>query len=304
MTRRRNLPNLNDVVAFEAAARTGGFTQAAQQLNVQQPAISRRIALLEDWLGTSLFQRRGPSLKLTDSGRAILPTVEHALSAMETGFATVRRPTRRDTLAVSVSISFAGCYLIDRLPGFLEEHPKIEVQVVARYTNEPAMTEESDVFIYFKEEPGPSEDRLIFGEDLIAVCAPSYLEKTGPIDAPEDLLQRTLLVLHEPAHVGDWTNFLALEGLSPPDPRPSDRINNFVVYLNAVLAGRGVGLAWRELVTGQLESGQLVQPVETVLTSDRGYYMRHSGRREAVTFADWIAAIGDADSATENARPG
>jgi LysR family glycine cleavage system transcriptional activator len=306
MVRRRDLPNLNDVVAFEAAARTGGFTQAASGLNVGQPAISRRISLLEDWLGIKLFHRRGPILTLTDAGREILPTVEHSLVAMETGFAVLkRRSTPTPVLSVSVSIAFAGCYLIDRLPGFQARHPDIEVQLLTRYANQTPGADDADVTIYFNEDPdydGP--DRCLFPEDLIVVCAQGYQYKRGRVRSLQDLLKQDLLVLDEPAHRGDWAALLAPSGLTPPTPRPAHCLGNFVVYLNAILAERGIGLAWRELVRAPLRERRLVQPVETSHRSRRGYYLRHAPRPDAKAFSDWLTSPEAADTPIADDRPG
>lgn len=290
MIRRRDLPNLNDIRAFEAAARAGGFTQAADQLNVQQPAISRRIGLLEDWLGAKLFHRRGPNLTLTDVGHDLLPSVEQALGLLESSCAAARRAAAGGPLTVSVSISFAGCYLIRRLPEFYAACPDTEVQIVARYANE-GLDADADVFVYFNEDPtydGP--DLPVFLEDLIVVCTPEYLRRIGGVRALQDLLGKDLLVLDEPAHRGDWAAILSPAGLVPPAPRPAQKINNFAVYLNAIQSGRGIGLAWREMVQDLLAQRGLVQPVETSLRSNRGFYLRHGPKPEAAAFADWLTA--------------
>lgn len=299
---RRDLPNLNDLRAFEAAAQAGGFTPAGRHLNVGQPAISRRIALLEDWLGVRLFERRGPNLSLTRAGRELLPAVEHAMGVLEASCTAVRRRGPAGAVTASVSISFAGGFLMRRLAGFYRTHPETEVQIVARYANELSDGSGADVAVYFNEDPayaGP--DRPIFLEDLIVVRSPAHREAFGPISCPADLLRHELLVLDTPAHRGDWADLLAQAGLSPPPPRPANRVNNFSVYLTALAAGNAVGLAWRQLVEEDLATGRLEQPISLRLGSRRGFYLRHSGRKEARLFAEWLIAEG---AATEHAHPG
>ena len=70
---RAKLPPANSLVVFEAAARHLNFTRAAQELSVTQAAVSRQIQILEDHLGTALFQRIPRALKLTPRTAATLP---------------------------------------------------------------------------------------------------------------------------------------------------------------------------------------------------------------------------------------
>ena len=65
---KRDLPSLNAVRMFEAAARTESFTQAVDELHVTQGVVSRQIAILEEQLGCELFHSKGPKLKLSNAG--------------------------------------------------------------------------------------------------------------------------------------------------------------------------------------------------------------------------------------------
>ena len=79
MPRMRKLPPLNAVRAFEAAARHESFTKAALELSVTHGAVSRQVALLEDWLGRPLFTRARSQVMLSDAGRRYLVEVTSAL---------------------------------------------------------------------------------------------------------------------------------------------------------------------------------------------------------------------------------
>ena len=68
---RRTLPPTNSLVVFEAAARYTNFTRAAEELSVTQSAVSRQVQLLEDFLGTTLFQRHARGLQLTREGERL-----------------------------------------------------------------------------------------------------------------------------------------------------------------------------------------------------------------------------------------
>ena len=85
------LPSIDALVAFESAARHESFTRAAAELNLTQGAISRQIRVLEDLLGSSLFQRVRQRVVLTDAGRACLLEVRRVLEGLES--ATLRLMT-------------------------------------------------------------------------------------------------------------------------------------------------------------------------------------------------------------------
>ena len=82
--------------AFEAAARHQSFTAAAAELHVTQSAISQQVKALEEYLGRALFVRRPRSLRLSDAGRAYLPVVTRAFTALAS---LAVAPTRAAPLA-------------------------------------------------------------------------------------------------------------------------------------------------------------------------------------------------------------
>src|SRR5215469_6483168 len=88
---RTKLPPANSLVVFEAAARHLNFTRAARELNVTQAAVSRQIQILEDHLGTTLFQRAPRALRLTLSGLHLHKSVTMSLEHIANTVADIRR---------------------------------------------------------------------------------------------------------------------------------------------------------------------------------------------------------------------
>src|SRR3982750_181734 len=84
------LPPMSAVRVFEAAARHGNFTRAAEELGMTQAAVSYQIKLLEERIGAPLFGRNGRAVVLTDLGRRIAPQITGAFDAMGDAFASVR----------------------------------------------------------------------------------------------------------------------------------------------------------------------------------------------------------------------
>lgn len=103
---RRKLPPLNAILAFEAAARHSNFTRAAQELSVAQPAVTRHVARLEDWIGSQLFRRNGSVVQLTREGTVLSELATTLLDRLELG---IRDATRvgKDELVVGASFGIA-----------------------------------------------------------------------------------------------------------------------------------------------------------------------------------------------------
>ena len=125
----RRLPSLDFLRGFEAVARRGSFTLAAEELYLTQSALSRQVKALEDALGVALFERRHRSLALTAAGNAFHPAVVEALRGIAA--AAERLGTRVEALRVTTTLSFASLWVIPRLPAFRALHPDVEVYLSA-----------------------------------------------------------------------------------------------------------------------------------------------------------------------------
>ena len=82
--------NIDEIETFVAIAELGGFTSAGRRLHRTQPAISRRLGILEHELGAPMFERIRGNARLTEAGRAFLPHAEAALAALKDGREAVR----------------------------------------------------------------------------------------------------------------------------------------------------------------------------------------------------------------------
>src|SRR5215470_1068193 len=120
---------LNEIEAFVSIARAGAVTRAAARLHRSQPAITRRIKLLEDQLGAPLLERRPGGVAVTEVGRAFLPYAETALSALRDGEHAVKALHEQEHGTVSLALvgTLAATILVDRLRRFSHKHKKIEL---------------------------------------------------------------------------------------------------------------------------------------------------------------------------------
>lgn len=286
---RRELPSLNALRAFEAAARLLSFTRAADELAVTQAAISHQIKGLEEWLGVLLFQRLPRRLALTEAGRELLGSVRDAFDRIEAAVSHTRRNDGSGPLTVTVVPSFAAKWLVPRLGRFQTAHPDIEVRIAAdiRLTR---FDDGVDLAIRAGRGPWPGLvcERLL-DEELFPVCSPRLLAGPRPLSAPADLRHHTLL--HDDFE-HDWRMWLQAAGVAEVDWRRGPRFSDSSMVVQAAVEGQGVALARSALAQEDLKAGRLVRPFRIDIASDLAYYIvcppAHAGRHKVRAFRDWL----------------
>ena len=144
----RNLPPLNSLRAFEAAARHLSFVRAAEELHVTPAAISQQIKLLEDNLGTQMFIR-GKKLTLSDPANEVLPLISESFDQLERTMTKLRPKKTGDTLVISAPPAFAARWLIPRLDDFQTLHPNIDIRLLATKRLVNFQVEDVDIGIRF-----------------------------------------------------------------------------------------------------------------------------------------------------------
>ena len=299
----RRLPPLNALRTFEAAARHLSFTRAAEELHVTQAAVSHQVRALEDHLGVQLFYRRGRALSLSESGQALLPGLQDAFDRIEASAKRVRPSRDEGVLMVSVVPSFAGAWLIPRLPRLAERHSDIDVRLSATYDVVDLM-QDVDVGVRYGPGSWPGDLRVdrLMDEDLFPVCSPALLEQGPPLKRPEDLRHHTLL--HDDRFV-DWRMWLLAAGVSGIDTERGPTLNFSDLVLQSAAAGRGVALGRSVLAARYLASGELVRPFEFSFPSQFAYYVVSAAAKanqpKVRNFREWILEVAREDAVHEAA---
>ncbi len=286
------LPSLNALRCFEAAARSGSFSRAAEELNVTQSAVSHQVRQLEQWFGLKLFDRMGRQTIPTPKGQELARSLAEAFDIMG---AACRRLSQSETgpaLTIAALPSIATIWLIPRLSQFFSDHPEISVKIIYAFTGQKIDFDETDIAILWGpgEWEGCRSTRLLAG-NTVAVCNPIYLEKQGPFEVPQAILGKPLL--HDTDRL-DWQNWMRHAGLKHVGPSPGPIFQDFNLLRAAALAGQGIALCPRSLIADDLESGRLVQLFDTAIKLDYAYCIikpaQGSDRRtDAITlFKDWL----------------
>ena len=285
------LPSWNLLVAFEAVARHGNFSRAATELNVLQPAISRRVGLLEKELGVNLIQRSRPHAKLTSDGQILFRAVTGSLTQVQMAVEQISRTPFDQTLSIGTTIGFANCFLMRRLSEFRNRYPDIPVELISRDMNDGYSLENCDAITVFDHPEnlvGVTQAK-IFDENMIAVCSPSYLEEF-PVEGGNFSGHR---LLHLPVgmHGEDWSMFLSSIDQTAPPPDSSQRFTSFMVYLQAAINGEGIAIGWKHLLDDLIDSGQLINVSKHSVRTTRGYHCcitdRGKDKEGSHKFLDW-----------------
>jgi DNA-binding transcriptional LysR family regulator len=171
---------LDQIGAFVAIAKHGGFTRASLTLHLSQPAISRRVQLLEQALGAPLFDRLRTGVVINDAGRAFLPHAEALLASMRDGIDAVGAVRGADQGAVTLAVvgTLASTTLTERLRRFREAHPAIDLRLRTALSAEvSALVLCGDAALGLRYSIDPQPDLVsstIHEERLVPVCAPAH----------------------------------------------------------------------------------------------------------------------------------
>jgi DNA-binding transcriptional LysR family regulator len=295
MQRKRfNLPPLDLIQGFEAAARTLSFTKAAEELFITQSAVSRQIRALEDHLGIALFERRPRSLQLTEHGRTLHRAASELLERLQETTNRLRADGGTPHLTVTTTGGFASLWLIPRLKSFTALNPDVDVRISATYKTINLERSLVDVAVRYCKEEEVSEGAIrLFGEELFPICSP-VLQSEGPnpLRTLSDLTHHSLLHMAEAKDHMDWDTWLAAQGYPGLRPAASIRFDSYEQMIQAAASGQGVAMGIGRLVSGLVDAGTLVAPFCKSVVGSRAYFIVRSTitreRPHVRAFVDWL----------------
>lgn len=274
-------PSIEGLRAFDAAARLGSFERAADELAVTASAVSKRVAALEDLLGTPLFTRGAKALALTAAGREYLQQVTQALGLLAAMPQHRREQQRVQKLRICAPPTFARQILVPELESFTAAHPAIELEVMLSIPFLHTQAAEADIEVRHDTAGG---DVLL--QDLtLPMAAPTLLARCGPLQRPADLAGVPLLR----TPIEPWVPWFRAAGLDWPEPASGPRLVDLGLTLEAAVSGQGVALGRPTLARHWLRGGAL-QPLFDVRARPAQAYhlLPHAGTGPAPRFAAWL----------------
>lgn len=172
--------NIDEIQTFVAIADLGDFTQAGRQLHRSQPAISRRLSLLEDELGVPMFERIRGRARLTEAGRAFLPHAEAALAALKDGREAVHglKTGMRGAISLALVGTLADTHIVDVLRRFAHRAKDVRLELrtasSAEVTNLVRRGEATLGLRYFASNRPELVSLEAGGEAMLVVAAPGH----------------------------------------------------------------------------------------------------------------------------------
>jgi LysR family transcriptional regulator, glycine cleavage system transcriptional activator len=289
-----DLPPLNWLRAFEAAARHLSFTHAAHELHLTQAAISKQVKLLELQLRQHLFVRLPRSLALTKSGEAYLPKVRDAFERLDSGTQEVFGRQRGAVVTVRCAVSFAVKWLAPRLPDFMAKHPNAKIRFVSSVWGDSNDMARFDLDIQYGTGVwNNAVCHRLTHETLRPLCAPRLAQGHNALLNPADLRKHSLL--HVIGYQEGWATWLNAAGITDIDPGSGLQCDTSLFAFELAANGAGVALGRSSLVAHDLRSGRLVAPFDLAVPVGEAFYLITPFddvlQGDAKLFVDWLITV-------------
>jgi len=202
------MDRVSEMRTLVAVAEAGSFSEAAKRLGLTPPTVTRSIAALEQRLGARLFVRTTRSVRLTEAGAQFADDAKRLLADLDLAWQTAagQHGRARGSLRLTAPVLFGEQYMMPVLREFLDAHPEVSASVLLldRVTN--LIEEGLDLALRI----GPSQDSGLEVVEVgrvrrMVVAAPSYLDKFGCPQRPQDLAQHRIVVSVGASASLDWS---------------------------------------------------------------------------------------------------
>jgi DNA-binding transcriptional LysR family regulator len=287
----RDLPSLNALRAFEAAARLGSMSLAAQELHVTHGAVSRQVRALEEALDQPLFVRQGRGVALTAVGQQLREQCSAAFGQLREAWLQLRQQRATAAFVLGCSGSVLARWMIPRLERLSHELPALTVHLAVQDEPVAEHLAEVDAALLLAAPPWPSGWQVheLAPERIGPVLSPRYPGAERLRGQPASALCEEPL-LHTASRPQAWPEWANAMGLPSESLQQAQALPHLYFLLEAATAGLGVAIAPQPLVADDLASGRLLAPwgfretsARWVLASSR---RTDDGRIEAL--AAWL----------------
>ncbi|MEY8099145.1 LysR substrate-binding domain-containing protein [Falsihalocynthiibacter sp. S25ZX9] len=270
MTRR--LPSLNQLRAFEAAARHESIKMGAEELCVTPAAVGHQIKGLELELNTALFRRKTRKIELTEEGRALSEHLGRALDAIEHAVAKARKPDLTGILKITIAPFFGNRWLLPRLPDFHRQHPSIEIIPSLSFDYVDLRNSGFDAAVRYGAGDWDGMSSVLICNDVVSpVCAPQLIDGCQMPLSAGDILALPLACGRRWRE--DWSAWAKASGSKIANPERVIVYESRAFMFDAALSGQAVILADLKMTAADVAAGSLVRLSPIEVDRPQGLYV-------------------------------
>lgn len=290
--------NLKATEYFEAVARLGTVTKAAEELEISPSAVSQQVSHLESQLGVKLFRREKQRLILTIEGDRLFETTTQAFRAIRNARSAIARHRDTRNLSLRVSPSFGVRWLGPRIADFASQHPEWNIRVDATpdFTVFDKEAVDFDLRYGVGGWAGLAVTRVM-NDLVLPMCSPSYLDhlRAQADDIAGQLAAARLIDSVKALY--RWDFWLAANRIELADLSYPFQFDRSSMSIEMAKQGGGLALDSATLCLPELARGELVPFAPGVDVIDTPAYWlvcptRHFNRRIVNRFAGWLGAAG------------
>jgi LysR family glycine cleavage system transcriptional activator len=283
-----NLPSLNSLKVFDAAARLGSFKKAAEELFITPTAVSHQIKSLEETLGSQLFERKTRAIRLTEEGRLLAETTSRVFQQLAAAIGEIANSNR--VISVSTTSSFAALWLVPHLERFYQKHSGIEISIsTGEQIDDIERDRHIDIAIRYGEfDPKAKNTTKLITESVGMYATRNYLSNITDLEQAQLLetkwINQSLTPFSWKSLLGNFNKNLAI--------RQYDQEHHVI---QAALASQGIALVSSLLIQNALQNEWLV-PYKSAAIKQKAeglsYYAVIPGRninnKQVSVFLDWL----------------
>lgn len=250
------MDRLDAMRIFLTVAEKSGFAEAARQLRLSPPSVTRAVALLEERLGTSLFQRSTRHVRLTQAGQRFLMDARRILADLEEAEASAAgdHGAPRGELSITASQMFGRIHVAPLVQDFLDAYPQVSARLLLLDRVANLIDEGFDLAVRIAHLQDSSLRAIRVGHvRRVVVASPDYLARHGTPQHPKDLTQHRAVMFSAGMAIDDWV-FRDNLNVAPP---ARFYVNSSEVAINAAIAGQGVTRVLSYMVAPALAAGRV-----------------------------------------------
>jgi DNA-binding transcriptional LysR family regulator len=258
------MDRLAAIEIFIRVVDTGSFSAAARHYDVGQPAVSKAIAQLEEWLGVKLLLRTTRALTPTEAGTSFYQRARRAVEEADEAVLAARGTASglAGKLRVSAAVCFARLHIVPRLPEFLAQHPNLELELVLDDRNIDLVEEGIDLALRMGvlADSNMTARRLAEARRRV-VGTPEYFERQGIPTEPANLLGHRAVIYTRDGGGEEW-KFRKETAEVSVKMQGQVKITATEGVRAAVIADIGLAIASEWAFTPELKSGKVVSVMD------------------------------------------